>query len=343
MRLAILLIPAYACFGQTFELRPVEPVRLATLVDSNTPVFWRDGRYHAFSSSGTPLLNAGPEAFQLNESRPVQLSGSPEPLWVESVWEDADGTLFLWYHHEVTGICPGLAVPRIGAAVSFDGGRSMTDLGFVLESGHPPDCSAKNGYFAGGHGDFTVIHNPADDHFYFFFSTYDGDVAEQGVAVARMRADRRYSPAGAVWKHHAGEWNQPGLGGRVTPVFPAQADWRSSEADSYWGPAVHWNTYLNQFVMLLNRSCCTPGWPQAGVFISFSKDLSKPESWPAPEILIGAGEWYPQVQGTGPGETDRVAGQRPRLFVRGFSDWEIVFSQPDPEMPASSVSKVRGK
>jgi hypothetical protein len=231
----------------------------------------------------------------------------------------------------------------IGAAVSYDGGRSLIDLGFVLESGDSVNCSAKNGYFAGGHGDFSAIFNPSDSHLYFFFSNYGGDGSGQGVAVARMHIDSRFSPTGAVWKYFDGEWNEPGLGGKVTPIFKATKAWQEEDADAFWGPSLHWNTYLNQFVMLMNRSCCAPGWPQEGVYISYSADLSNPTGWKAPEKLIGAGDWYPQVIGSAPGETDRVAGQTTRLYIRGFSDWEITFHRENelksPEQDASTAHR----
>jgi len=318
--------------AQTFELRPVEPVTLPTLVDSNTPVFWRDGQVHLFSSTGLPVLSSGADVYQLGESVRVQLGpGTPDPLWIEAVWQDEDGALFLWYHHEVVGLCgsPALSMPKIGAAVSYDGGRSVVDLGIVLEAADPPDCSYRNGYFAGGHGDFSVILNPADQHFYFFFSSYSGDLPEQGVAVARMHLDARHQPMGNVWKYRDSEWNDPGLGGRVTPIFPATASWRGEDTDSFWGPSIHWNSYLNQFVILMNRSCCTPGWPQAGVYIAFNPDLAQPRNWRTPELLIAAGDWYPQVIGVEAGESDRFASQTPRLFIRGFSDWMIVFNRED--------------
>jgi hypothetical protein len=105
--------------------------------------------------------------------------------------------------------------------------------------------------------------------------------------------------------------------------------WANQDADSFWGPSVHWNTFLDQWVVLLNRACCAPGWPQEGVYISFNPNLSNPAGWRNPEYVIAAGDWYPQVLGSGDGETDRLAGQTPRLFIRGFSDWEIVFRKPD--------------
>ena len=140
----------------------------------------------------------------------------------------------------------GLTAPRIGAVRSRDNGATWEDLGFVLTAPDGSlDCQALNGYFAGGHGDFSVALDAAREWLYIFFGNYAGDVSGQGVAVARMKwADRR-APAGKVWKRHAGGWTEPGIGGRVTPIFRARTAWQARDTDAFWGPSVHWNTYLD--------------------------------------------------------------------------------------------------
>lgn len=332
LRRLLAVFVAGPVWAQSFELRPVEPNSLPALVDSNTPAFWRDGGLSIFSSTGEPLINTGPDQFSLGYPMFVDSDGSrPSPLWIEAAWQDSDGALFLWYHHEQLDACPGtsLTVPKIGAAVSYDGGRTLRDLGFVLESGEAPDCGSRNGYFAGGHGDFSVILNPVDGYFYFLFSNYGGAASEQGVAIARMPFERRFDPASSVEKYYRGRWEQPGLGGHVTPVFAARVDWQREDTDAFWGPSIHWNTHLEQYVVLMNRACCAPDWPQEGVYVAFNRDISNPSGWTAPDLMVPHGGWYPQVLGVEAGETDTVAGRTPRLYVRGFSEWEIVFFRED--------------
>ncbi len=113
------------------------------------------------------------------------------------------------------------------------------------------------------------------------------------------------------------------------------ADWMGPAPDSFWGPSVHWNTYLQKFVMLLHRSCCSAGWPQEGIYASYSSSISDPRGWSPPEkFMEGAhrpnymGGWYPQVLGLNDQalETDKVAGQVARFYLGGRSDWEIAFS-----------------
>ena len=271
-----------------------------------------------------------PEAVRLNRS-------NPWPTWIESTWVESDNVVLAWYHQEHFGVCPGtnLSIPLIGAAISYDGGNTFFDQGTVLSSPDPVNCSSRNGYFAGGHGDFSVILDRNRKYFYFLFSNYAGPVESQGVAIARLAFANRYYPAGNVMKYYAGYWTEPGVRGRVTPIFPAKVSWQQENTNSLWGPSVHWNTYLESYVVLLNRSCCTSGWPQNGIYISFGAKLSDPASWTTPKKILQGGGWYPQVIGLGPNGTDSRAGRVARFYMYGHSDHEIVFDKPPtpPETP----------
>jgi hypothetical protein len=306
-------------------------------VDSNSPVYWRAGELHIFNSAGSPLLTKGADQFRMYLGKPQPVGVDLQdrfPMWIEAVWQDEDGTLYAWYHHEPAAVCPdsSLTTPNIGALVSSDGGATFTDLGIVLSSGDNADCSAQNGFFAGGHGDFSVILHQDRRYFYFLFGNYGGDPAGQGVAIARMAFEDRASPAHAVWKFHEGAWEEPGIEGRVTPIFPASVPWQDGNADSFWGPSVHWNTYRQSYVVLLNRACCAPMWPQEGIYVAFNPDLGNPATWTAPNRILQAKDigftpgYYPQVLGINPGETDTLAGQTVRLYVKGFSRWKIEFT-----------------
>jgi hypothetical protein len=154
-------------------------------------------------------------------------------------------------------------------------------------------------------------------------------VARQGIAVARMAFGDRVRPEGAVFKYSDGNWLEPGIGGSVTPILPAKTSWQRADTDSFWGPAVHWNSHLERYVILLNRACCEPEWPQAGIHITFNHDLSNPAGWSAPKMILheipyGPG-FYPQVLGLDPDTTDTIVGEKARLYVQGASRWEIVF------------------
>lgn len=337
------LLSTFPAAAQTISLLPAERLELPSAVDSNSPAFWSGSLFHLFHSNGLPVVNTGSSQFSFDPGLPVSLPSSfPLPAWFESVWRDDDGTLLLWYHHEPQGLCSGngLTAPIIGAAVSFDGGRSITDLGFILTSGDPLNCDAANGFFAGGHGDFSVILDRDRQFFYFLFSNYGGPSAQQGVAVARLAFQDRFHPAGALFKYFDGGWSEKGLGGAVTPIFPAVTPWESPNADSFWGPSIHFNTTLHSYIVLLNHACCDPGWPQEGIYISSNADLSHPENWMPPAQLLAAADlpdgpgYYPQVLGLDPNTTDTLAGAAARLYVQGASTWTLQFSADPPDTSA---------
>jgi hypothetical protein len=99
----------------------------------------------------------------------------------------------------------------------------------------------------------------------------------------------------------------------------------------FWGPSIHWNSNLNLYVILLNRTKGRPGWPQEGVYVTFNDDLGDPKRWTPPKKILDKGKWYPQVIGTDKSrrETDKLAGRVARFFMGGESRSEIVFLKPD--------------
>ncbi len=333
----VLLIAALSAVlsAQSVEVRPASAFATPAPVDSNSPAFWRDGRLVWFHSTGTPLRSRGTSQFINQTTTWISVDTLAHmPMWIEATWYDKDADLlYAWYHHETHGLCPGLAVPSIGALVSDNGGRHFRDLGIVLSSKEAPDCTMKNGFFAGGHGDFSVIPNRNGDYFYFLFDSYGGPVQSQGVALARMAFADRDDPAGKVWKYHDGDWLEPGLGGAVTPVIRTKVGWEASNTDSFWGPSVHWNSHLEKYVILMTRTCCEPGWPGAGTYIAFTDFIGVPEYYGEPKLLLRETgfnpAWYPQVMGIHEGETDTVAGKVARLWIKGISMWELVFRRAD--------------
>ena len=149
-----------------------------------------------------------------------------------------------------------------------------------------------------------------------------------------MDADRD-EPRGKVWIWYERKWKEPGVGGHATPLFPATVDIHRKDGQTFWGPSIHWNTYLNQYVMVINRVYDT-AWSTEGLYISFNHDLSDLKGWSVPQKIMDREEarhadpeksgtgWYVQVMG----ETDKLAGRVARLFVNGRSRWEIEFLKP---------------
>jgi len=306
-------------------------------IDCNNPAHWDGDTLYVFSSTAQPWRCFGPDLFHLSDPSVETRFDNDDTWkggrWMEATHKDESGLLYGWYHHEQVGICPGrehtVTAPQIGAAVSRDNGLNWRDLGIVIAS--PPDsldCATVNDAFAGGSGDFSVLLDRERRYFYFYFDSYHRDIAQQGVCVGRMRYEDRDSPVGKVIKWHNDRWDAPGLGGDVTPIFRTAINWHLANADSFWGPSIHWNTYLRQYVILLNRSHDAK-WTMEGIYITFNPRIDDPSGWTAPLKILEGVHYYPQVIGTDKAarETDKLAGRVARLFVTGKSRWEIVFSR----------------
>jgi hypothetical protein len=321
------------------------------VVDSNSPVQWDGSTMYMFNSDDHPWRFSGPNLLRMGNPLSTSLGWPNDRLsiWIESTWRDEDGTLYAWYHYEPDDVCRSNAhlptAPRIGALRSSDNGATWKDIGFVLEA--PLDslrCNTGSPWDAGGEGDFSVILDREKQYFYFFFSSYVRQFPEQGVGVARMRYEDRANPSGRVWKWHRGQWGEPGLGGHFTPIFPARTNWHQKNADIFWGPAIHWNKYLNTFVIVLNHAM-DAAMTQEGIYITFNSHLAGPKGWTTPRkilsrdeikkfmtgvrgdpVIVGNG-WYPEIIGTDKGETDKLVGRTGRFFMGGFSRLEIVFQQ----------------
>jgi hypothetical protein len=313
--------------AQSVHIDSAPAADFPALVDSNSPAYRSGSNLYLYNSLDLPIRSEASDSSHFSRARAVFVSGENRWRWIESVWADPNtGSVYAWYHAEPLNICPGLPLtaPQIGALVADDG-ITFRDLGIILRSGDKPNCATNNIYFAGGHGDFSVIPDRDQNYFYFLFTNYGGPVEQQGVGMARMAFADRDDPAGKVWKFYAGEWTQPGLRGRVQPIFPAKADWADDNPDSFWGPAVHWNTALQQYVVLMSHVQGDPAWSQEGVYISLNPDLSKPTAWTTPAKIIEGVGWYPQVLGDGPDDTDTIVGGSARLYVMGHSEWSITF------------------
>ena len=237
--------------------------------DSNTPLVWVGDELAIFSSdsghtaraTGTRLEDASrPDADELGSSYTDDIGSG---RWLEAVIRDDDtGRLYGWYHNEIPSDCPQgvLLWPQIGATISDDDGVTWEDLGIILT---PRDgtvsCDTEHPITNGGIGDFSVIldnnpghggsndsndtnADPGEHYLYFLYSSYGGDLEEQGISFARMRwIDRdqpldRFSGQSAAMKWDGQGWFAPGIGGRSVAILhdAAQVPWDSSLNNGYW-------------------------------------------------------------------------------------------------------------
>jgi hypothetical protein len=322
--------------------------------DCNSPVHWDGDTVYVFNSYSHPWRSSGPDLFHLGEHSTTRLGEVNDHLmiWIESTWKDeSTGVLYGAYHYEPDAVCFSNkhlpTMPRIGWLRSQDNGLTWEDLGFIIEAAPcAVRCDTASPWDAGGTGDFVFLLDEKREFFYFYGTSYDSRFEEQGVWVARMKYPDRDNPSGKVMKWHQGRWDEPGLWGHVTPVFPAEIDYHRKDGTMFWGPAIHWNTYLNQYVMLLNHAVDTR-LNADGIYISYSARLGDPTGWSKPVMILdrdgihramtgadlsatkmGNG-WYPQVIGTGRGQTDKRVGRSGRFFMAGYSTREITFIRVD--------------
>lgn len=326
------------------ELVAAQKIELTGEVDSNSPVLWDrvNGRQTLFvmtSMSGMPSTATGRELLTMGKAVPAILEPWPGGgVWMEAVVADEDGTWYGYYHNENPARVCGTeqkVIPRMGAARSLDRGHTWEPLGVILEA--PPrtyDCTTTNKYFVGGVGDFSVQLSQDSQDLYFFYSTYLSAERLQGVAVARLAWADRDEPAGKMMLWRDGIWvpvsalnlnngMQRYIYPAAGPIFPARDSWHDEDAvvDAFWGPSVHWNTHLQQYVMLLNHAK-DDNFAQEGIYVSFAADIDDPRLWSEPVKILNGGKWYPQVIGMQDGSgSDKVAGEWPRFFMSGTSQY----------------------
>jgi len=350
LALALEAFPAAVAGTPSARLESASRIQLPGDIDSSNPFVWDmvDGVRQLFvitSWGGVPVQSSGASVDQLHRGEPVAFTTHPgHGVWMESIVTDDAGSWYGYYHHErPADECgrPDRQLPRIGAARSSDHGHTWEDLGIVLDA--PPgsaQCGSTNRFVLGGVGDVSALLDANKQDVYLFFSQYSGGIERQGVAVARLAWADRDAPAGKASIYSDGAW---------LPATPSAADQSESwvyppgtpleratrpfhdgnqAADVFWGASLHWNTYLEQYVMLLNRAK-DENFGTEGIYVSYAPALSDPQLWSSPQKLMNGGEWYPQVVGIERGSgTDRLAGQRARFFMTGKSDRMIEFQRP---------------
>ena len=332
-------------------LFPVTPLRLSGDVDSNSPAMWdrTSGVLRLFvvtSYNGRPSTAGGRSLTRLGAAQPSLLEPWPGGgVWMEAIVPDVDGTWYGYYHNEMPAdvVCPGSGkvIPRIGAARSRDRGQTWEQLGIVLEApARAFSCNTTNVFFVNGVGDFSVQLDPGSRDLYFFLSQYERSTAEQGVAVGRLAWADRDDPAGKLMLWRSRVWvpaaRRISMGGDVawtyatgSSLFYAADGWHDegSTTDEFWGPSVHWNSYLDMYAMLLNRAKNTR-YDQEGIYVSFAPRLDDPRLWSPPVKILNGGSWYPQVISEDDGVgTDKVAGEWARFFLAGTSQYLIHFTR----------------
>ncbi|UWZ36880.1 hypothetical protein Drose_00620 [Dactylosporangium roseum] len=188
-----------------------------------------------------------------------------EQWWIANMYRTPDNALLAFCHIEN-------ADPArygwwgIGLAFSTDNGASFRRLGWVVGQ-HVADSTGQTNI--GG-----VPYVAKDGYFYLYY----GDVMTVGTApdpsvarapIAEVLDAARRGTVSDWRKYHNGEWTEPGLNGRATPIMDHGLLY-STHGDSAF------STYLGKYLF----TGYTHG-PGKGVFLTFSKDAVSYEtpSW----------------------------------------------------------------
>ena len=333
------------------ELEDAPLMRLSGDVDSNSPAIWdrvfgRNTLFVMTSFDGRPSTASGRNFAQL--SRPAEAVVDPWPgggVWMEAVLKDDDGDLVRLLpqrerRHDVPGHRQGDAADRRGALA-----RSRRHLGAArrrprgaaplvrLHDQQPLLRGRRRRLQRPARGD--VLRTSIS-----FTRCTCAKTASQGVGVARLAWADRDDPRGKImiWRSGAGcrpprFATPPANAGPTLPrrrSSPPSESWHDDDpdADAFWGPSVHWNTYLGRFVMLLNRA------KNAELRSGRASTFPTRRSWRIrgsgrrPVKILNGGRWYPQVLGLEDGSgTDKTAGEWARFFMQGSSRHFIRFSK----------------
>ena len=164
---------------------------------------------------------------------------------------------------------------------------------------------------------------------YIYFSQYGREKEDQGVAVARVPWADLDDPVGKVTIWNDGVWLPPTSfedeSGQVhweyphaTAIQPTTKPWHTGEeSNAFWGPSIHWNDWLQRYVMLLNRTN-GDGFGQEGIYVSFNLRLDDPLGWSTPYKILEGGSVVPAGRRSRRGARHRrVGGPDRSLFHVG--------------------------
>lgn len=223
--------------------------------------------------------------------------------WLMSVFRQDGDNLVGFYHAEDhwdrTTNPEGIAWKSLARTTSNDNGFTWTEGEQIITSASPkPETPTW-----GGAGDNCVIWDHKNNRWISYYQ-------EHWLRMA-VSYDIEGKP-GTWFKYYNGEFNEPGLEGRSSPIPGLMSKPGGN-------PSVHFNTYLEQFVMVWHS------WVTTSIYISTSNDGI---DWAEPKLLEpNSGSrraWYPTIIGT----SDTSAGKIARLYYAdiapGFASRDFV-------------------
>ena len=240
------------------------------------------------------------------------------PVYRVPEGEPGAGDLLLVYHAERP------ANPFwswLGLAKSSDEGSTWQDLGLIISPTH-----AYNPNGAVDIGDSTLVVAPdsvtGQKYFYLFFGSdttylsvarapYEGLLE----AVSQQHSGTSSTVASSFFhKYYDGAWDEPGIGGQQSEIFPAVTG--QTDGDSQ----VAWSAYRHRFVAIMDN----------GQYIAYGESVDGLH-WPAMQVLLGTN---PQTAVYGYANAVGL-GQDPAILGDTFYSYYTEFPQGVSWQPAT--------
>ena len=202
--------------------------------------------------SGSDLNSLHPVAEVLRPGRPGSFDGNYVGIGGIVVEENKRDVIALYHAEDQSGMpkigynnVPGFYA-SVGLATSKDGGWSFQKLGPVLTSNQRKN--PKGGHPAQGLADPTVCRS-SDGRYLMAYYSEHSRVDDRGVQIGLARSPISAGGRPQTWKKYfEGSFDQPGLGGRETPVVSMQI----FHADAHC-PSVVYVEPFRKYVMVF---CC---------------------------------------------------------------------------------------
>jgi hypothetical protein len=310
--LSILLCCYAPSFAQNFRLgQPVvvpppqpELPNYRFMPDGHVTIFKAGDSYQMYWAGEPSYRSRGADVFHQHGAQAVLFKGEKGSYdnggaWLYSVFPQIGGkqksALIGFYHaedHEFSGDPAShfIAWKSVALATSSDNGKSWEKRGQIISSARAkPEMPQW-----GGNGDFCVVRDEKNARWICFYQ-------EHFLCMATSHDDG--ARPGTWRKFYNGDFSEPGLGGRNSPIPVLQSVPGGN-------PSVHWNTFLRRWIMVWQQ------WEHGKLWISSSRNLT---DWTKPKLLLaqdGEKLWYPTIIG----ESDVVAGENALLCYARFKD-----------------------
>lgn len=273
------------------------------LTTGDYQMYWAgSSSYRTTGTSMTTMNDPGPSVITKGASGSYDNGG----VWLMSVFRQLGENMIGFYHAEDHEFPPydnpgHIAWKSSAVCTSSDNGVTWTKIGQIITSATPKPRKPT----WGGGGDHCVVYDDVNARWVCYYSEHN------------LRMAVSYDPDGApgTWyKYYNGNFTQPGLGGQCSPI-PVLQDRAGAN------PSVHYNTYLNKWVMVWHSWSSSEG----SIWLSTSTDMI---NWDTPISIVSANVnekiWYPTIIGS----TDTEAGQEAWLcydYAPDTNNWQRQF------------------